>query len=389
MRLPQLKVLQDERREPVHCSQHDYCSECKLFHKNGGRCEGCTQKHRKELSTEFQWCYQECHSCTGYKATVTAVCCRSPLKNMYLDAVTQNPDNWNEPSYTYTKRPVLEFKEKAIFHFGQKCNAKNLVQNALWTHEVIATNMKVVVKPNGKGFVSNDLHDYLSLNKKTKLILTTMDIDDHLETAWNEEFYKRSDEYTKVGLSYWMPLAFTTTGDSDARMHQYYQFCRTMLATEQSHAHFVPGYYLGPGFRLDDLLLKAVEKIPNVMFNAQFLGTKTSDNTAATIKTIKRWHDLVPKHVSFWVVGASTPFVFHNVRRLVGDRTVYWVSGKPLYMSLWGQRMKDDGNERDLEPDDHPEKPDLIRDNYEMFKALVARWDKRTEATTIKRKDTK
>jgi hypothetical protein len=119
MRLPQLKVIQEEVREAVHCSQHDYCSSCNLFHKNGGRCEGCTKKHRADMKQEFNWCYQECHSCTGYKATVTAVCCRSPLKNMYLDAVTQNPDDWNKPLYTYTARERLQFKSKAVFHFSE------------------------------------------------------------------------------------------------------------------------------------------------------------------------------------------------------------------------------------------------------------------------------
>ena len=380
MRLPKLKVIQDEKREPVHCSQHDYCGECQLFVKNGGRCEGCTSKHRRALSEEFQWCYQECHSCTGYKATVTAICCRSPLKTMYLNAVTQNPDNWNEPRYTFTNRERIKFKSRAIFHFGQKCNATHVVGDALQKHRVVATNMKVVVKPNGKGFVSNDLHDYLCLNRRTKIILTTMDIDDRLERAWEAEFYDRPELYEKVGISYWMPLAFSTYGDSDARMHQYYQFCRTNIALERSKAHFYPGYYHGAGLRLDDLILRALESVPQVMFNAQFLGSKRSENSIGTLKAIKRWHNFAPPHVSFWIVGASTQTFFHNVRKHCGDRDVYYVSGKPLYMSLWGQRMKLDGNERDLEEDDHQSKPDLVRANYRMFRRLVKTWDKRSSA---------
>jgi len=376
MRLPQLKVIQDEAREAVHCSQHDYCSECALFEKNGGRCEGCTKNHRKQLRAEFQWCYQECHSCTGYKATVTAVCCRSPLKNMYLDAVTKNPDNWNEPKYEYTPREPIHFKNKAIFHFGQKCNAEATVGDALNGHALVATNMKVVVKPSGKGFVSNDLHDFLSLNKRTKILLTTMDLDDHLESAWREEFYDKPELYEKVGISYWMPLAFSTFTTTDAKMHRYYQFCRTQVAIEQSKAHFIPAYYRVPGMRLDDLIMRGLEKVPNLFFNAQFLGSSKSDSTKYKLQHIKRWHDFAPKNVTFWILGASTPTFFHNVRKLVGDREVYWVSGKPLYMTLWGQRMKEDGNERDLTPDDHPEKPDLVRDNYSMFKTLVERWDK-------------
>jgi hypothetical protein len=377
MRLPQLKVIQDETREPVHCSEHDYCSECTLFVRNGGRCEGCTPKHRKEMNQEFQWCYQQCHTCTGYKATVTAVCCRSSLKNMYLDAVTGNPDNWNEPIFSFTQREQLHFKRKAIFYVSQKCRTHAVIGDALAKHKVVATNMKVVVKPSGKGFVSNDLHDYLSLTKRTKIVLTTMDLDDHLEAAFKEEFYSDPSLYEKVGVSYWMPLAFSTFGGKDARMHHYYQFCRTYLCMQRSQAHFVPAYYRVPGMRLDDLILKALEKIPQLIFNAQFLGPATSDNLRHQLQLIMSWHLFAPKHVAFWIVGASTPNFFHNVRKIVGDRDVYYISGKPLYMSLWGQRMKDDGNERDLAEDDHPDKPALVADNYRKFRKLVKRWDKR------------
>lgn len=375
MRLPQLKVLQDEVREPVHCSQHDYCGECSLNVNNGGRCEGCTKKHRAGLAQEFQWCFQSCHTCTGHKTDVTAICCRSPLKNMYLDAVTQNPDNHNEPQYTFTPRERVTFKNKAIFFFSQKCQAKSVVADALASHAAVATNMKVVVKPSGRGFVSSDLHDYLSLNKKTKIILTTMDIDSHLEAAWDQEFYMNPEEYTKVGVSYWMPLAFSTYA-GDAKMHRYYQFCRTMLCTDKSKAHFLPAYYRGPGMRLDDIMQRAVDAIPNIMFNQQFVGGNKTDSVKLQLKHIYEWHKFAPKTSTFWIVGASTPTYFHNVRKIVGDRDVYWISGKPLYMSLWGQRMKEDGNERDLEPDDHPEKPQLVKDNYTMFKTLVERWDK-------------
>lgn len=381
MRLPQLRVIKDEVREPVSCTQHDYCSSCKLYEKNGGRCEGCTKKHRADMKQEFHWCYQECHSCTGYKTTVTAVCCRSPLKNMYLDAVTQNPDDWNAPNFTFTERELLSFKRKAVFHFSQKCNVRATVGNALTNHAVIATNMKVVVKPNGKGFVSNDLHDFLRVGKRTKIVLTTMDIDDRLESAWNEEFYTRPEEYERVGISYWMPLAFTTTQDKDARMHRYYQFCRTMLATEKSKPHFFPAYYRYPGLRLDDLIRPAIEKIPNLIFNCQFLGSKDSDNLLITLRMIKSWHEFAPKRCAFWFVGASTPTFFHNVRKIIGERDAYFLSGKPLYMTLWGQEMKPDGNERDLEEDERVDKPRLVRRNFKMFKKLVKKWNKPKEQT--------
>lgn len=377
MRLPQLRVLKDAPTPDfVSCSQHDYCSSCTLFVKNGGRCEGCSQNHRAAMKPEFQWCQQQCHSCTGYKSTVTAVCCRSPLKNLYLDAVTKNPSNWNAPSFTYTERPLLQFKRKAIFYIGQKCNAKNVLGDALAGHEVVATNMKVVVKANGKGFQSGDLHDYLSLSKHTKIVLTSMDLDEHLERAWEEEFYLDPGLYESVGVSYWMPLAFSAYGDSDARMHRYYQLIRTLRCMESSKAHFVPAHYRAPGLRIDDLLLEVINKVPNLIFNAQFIGAADSDSMKTTLLAIKSWHAFAPAHCAFWIVGASTPAFFANVRKIVGERDVYFVSGKPLYMALYGQAMREDGNERDLSADEQPTKPELVQTNFKMFRRLVKTWNR-------------
>lgn len=372
MRLPQLKVIQDEVREPVSCTQHDYCSSCKLFHRNGGRCDGCTPQHRAELGQEFQWCHQECHSCTGYKTNVTAVCCRSPLKNMYLDAVTRNPDNWNELNYKYHDVDPIKYDRKAIFYFNYG-SAMRITDGGkkghLVDHEVIAVSMKEV-KAQGKSFITNDLHDYLCLAKKTKIILTTMVIDDHLERAWTECWYERqAEECERVGVKYWMPLAFSTY-NKDARMHSYYQFCRTQICTEASRAHFFAGNV--PWMKLDDVILKGVEKIPQVMFNTQLLPSDVKDpRFVSFFARMKWWHELVPKKVSFWFVGSVTPTFVHNLRKMCGKRDLYFVSGKPLYLAIHGKRLKPSGSEEKLADEVRADKLELIHDNYAVFERIV------------------
>lgn len=377
MKLPKLKVLPDDpAREPVHCKEHDYCSECALYVNNGGRCEGCTPQHRESLRQEFRWCYQNCNTCTGYKTELTAICCRSPLKKMYLDAVTGNPDNWNEPVFQYTKRDVIKFDRKAIFYFnyGSAMQVTGGGKRRLVDHEVVAVNLSSV-KALGKGFFSNDMHDYLCLDKKkTKLLLTTMSIDDHLDRAWEDGFFEKPEEIEKVGFSYWSAPAFTMFGDA-ARMYQYYQFCKIHRSAGTMQSHFIPGHNL-KGIRFDDLILRAVENVPQVMFNTQWLN-----NDEARLKEyltrFQRWHKLVPKNVAFWFVGAVTPTFIANTRRICEKRDLYFVAGKPLYLAVHGKRLRADGTERKLEVHERPDKLDLIHENYTVFENLVNTYGRR------------
>lgn len=376
MRLPKLKVIQNEVRDPISCGQRDHCSSCKLYEKNGGRCEGCSSKHREVMTAEFQWCTQECHTCTGYKTNVTAICCRSPLKNMYLDAVTKGAKDWNNPKYKYKEQAKIEFDRKAIFYFnyGSPLQLTDGGKRNLVDHEVIAVNLSSV-KSLGKGFFSNDLHDYLCLKKKTKIILTTMTIDDHLERAFEDGFYERPEEMEKVGVSYWMPLAFSAYR-GDAKMHWFYQFCKTQICMEKSRPHFVPGYYLHLSFKFDDLILKSLEKIPQVMFNTQFVTADENDFKMQLAK-IQKWHFLAPSNVAFWFVGAVTPTIAHNLRKMCGKRDMYFVSGKPLYLAVHGKQLRPDGLEHKLPPHIRPNKLDLIHDNYKVYETIVDKFARR------------
>lgn len=369
MRLPKLNVIHDEVREPMSCREHDYCSDCALYKKNNGRCSGCTTAQHAVLDTGFQWCYQECHTCTGYKAQLTAICCRSPLKTMYLDAVTKGAKDWNQPDYHYRKRKLIKLKQRAIPHinFGSCRNITDGGKRELFPGaEAVAVSLQYV-KGRRSGFHSKDLHDYLCLSKQTKIILLTMDIDDELEANWDQEFYG-GDEYKEYGITYWMPLAFTASSTA-AKMYNYYQFLRTQYATEQAQPHFHAGEYLGLGFDVEDLHQKATASIPNVIFNNQFLRKETLPQM---LLALKRWKSIVPEKASFWSVGTVTPTIAHNLKRLADAYPLYFIGSKPLYMAHTGKRLKLDGNDERIPRHQAIDKWELLQENYETFKQIVA-----------------
>ncbi len=369
MELPRLKVLQSFKKE-TSCNGLDTCKDCDLYVKNDGRCSGCTSGHRAEMKdTNFEKCFGECHSCTGYKVQYTAVCCRSPLKNTYMTAVAKGTD-WNNPSWKFTKRERLSFKNKAVFYVSSggvntiAPGSAKLIED----QEVVAVNLTRVWGSNG--FYSGDLKDYLHLPKKTKLVLMTMTMDDLLERAWKHELYAEPEAIEEVGVDYWMPVAFSAY-PYEGNMHQYYQFLRTMLTTERSKSWFVSGDYFLRSVKIDDLVLQALEKIPQVVFNSQFL---TTEHSLRWHLNVFRWyHKLAPKETSFWFVGATTPTALHNIRKVCGDRDLYFVSAKMLYLASKGQELLPNGKTQKS----HLPKIDLVRRNQESFTDFVKSYSQR------------
>src|SRR5262249_37651189 len=117
--MPKLKVLDDKadkNRVAQSCQGKDYCSSCVLFHKNQGRCSGCTPEFKAELPDNFKECYQESHECTGYKVDITAICWRWPRKATYRKIVTKCSENPNLPRYVFENRSRLAFKQRAILN---------------------------------------------------------------------------------------------------------------------------------------------------------------------------------------------------------------------------------------------------------------------------------
>jgi hypothetical protein len=370
--LPKLRVVTDDGAYVEHstCLGQDNCPSCPLYVKNDGRCDGCTPAHKATLMQNFKWCFKECHECAGYKVKVTAVCCRSPLRDMYMTAVTRGAENWNHPSYRYVERPLLDVKQRSVFYISSggvntiTAGGHSLVEG---TPEAVAVNLTRVW--SGNGFFSHDLKDYLHLPAKTRLVLMTMTLDDLLERAWEKELYADPFGFQKVGLDAWMPLSFSAY-PNEAHMHQYYQLLRTLYATEQSHASFVTGDHFMPGLRTDDLVLAALEHIPQMVFNTQF--AINDDLFKYHLRVLRHYHQLVPANVRFWVVGSASPTFIHNVRRFVGTRVVYYLSSKALYLASKGQAMTTTGAVKASQLG----KLDLLYENQRSQAALIAAYDR-------------
>lgn len=347
------------------CQGTSNCVSCSLYSKNGGRCGGCTRDHADAMHPNFQSCYQQCHTCTGYKVNVTAVCCRSPLKDIYMGAVSKGAADWNHPAYTYKERPVLKFKQRAVFYISSggvntiAPGDKRLVDES---HEVVAVNITRVWGSNG--FYSRDLKDYLHLAPSTKLVLMTMCLDDLLERGWEKEMYADPQDIQRVGVDYWMPLSFSGY-PKEAHMHQYYQTLRTLYVTEKMEAWWTTGDHNFPGINTDDLVQASAAKIPQMIFNMQFV------NNDALLKYhllfLKHYHKIIPAHVPFWLVGATTATFMHNVRLQCGTRDLYFLSAKPLYLASKGQQLALSGSSTKSKLP----KWDLLQENYRIFAKTV------------------
>lgn len=367
MELPLLKVLQGGAgRELTTCRGKDYCADCTLHVSKGGRCEGCTiRKKTTALTDNFAACYQECSTCTGYKVLVPAICCRSPMKKLYLDSITRNPGDWNNPKLEFHERPpITTHKQRAVFYITSGgVNTIGNVTEPLVEHELVATNLSRVW--SGNGFYARNLKQILRLPQTTKLLLLTMTKDDLLESAWRCYFYADPAEYERVKIDYWMPLSFSSY-PVEAHMHQIYQLYRTLYCTEQSRAWFTTGDHFQEGLRIDDLFIKCVTRIQNVVFNTQFVSDETYK---FHLRLFQHAHEISPIHVPFWFVGRADPTFMHNVKKVCGrgSRVLFWVSSKPLYAASKGLRLDLKGKPK---PSMLP-KVDLVRENYAVFERMV------------------
>ncbi len=366
MILPKLKINPDKPRVLETCQGKDYCSTCSLSQANGGRCSGCTPLTKMTLEGPFKSCYQMCNECSqGHKVNVTAICCRSPLKDIYLQAVTRSKD-YNNPKLEIPKKPKLFFKRKAIlnFVFG---SAERLApgESILFPdHEVQATNLSYV-KGMGDNFYSTNLKHYIKLKQDAKLILTTMSIDDHLERAWEKEQYGGSF-YSDVKIDYWTPMAFSTYGH-EAKMFQYYQFLRTLYSAEMGGSWFTLSTVPRERMKIDDLLAQWLEACPQVMFNAQFI--RNDEDIKVYMQDALWWNKFAPDDVPFWFVGPSTPLFMHNIRKVVPHRDVYWISSKPVWAANSGKVHRRDGGEAKAPLT--MSKKELLFENMRTFEEIV------------------
>ena len=364
MKLPMLIQKPGVALTRRDCQGEDGCGGCPLYRDNGGRCGGCTPRHREQLADNFRSCFGECHECTGFQVEVTAICCRSPLKDVYLTAVTGGSE-WNAPTYQFTERAAIRPTTHAIPYFTSGgISTVGPSEEYLVESDIVAVNLSRVW--GGRGFYSRDMKDYFRLPARTKLVLLTMTKDDVLERAWEQELYADPLEFSRVGFDYWMPLQFSAYPE-EAKMHQYYQLLRTLRALEQSRAWFMTGDHHVEGFDVDDLVAEGCLHVPQITINTQFV---TNDESLRwQLRMLRHWHATLPDRVAFFLVGQINPRFVTNVRAVCGARALYFISSKPFYLATKGQALRQSGKAQKSTLD----KYDLFQHNLQQFAAIVDR----------------
>jgi hypothetical protein len=270
-----------------------------LFVKNGGRCSGCTSSHKELLSENYVACYKECSQCGGGGfdgVEALSICCRSPLKDSYMQAVTGG--DWNNPTYNVKPRERIKLKERGVFYVtAGSIGTLARDDGYLVSPDTEAVAVSLARVWTGKRFASSDMHDYLRIPKRTKLMLMTMNRDDILEQAYAHELYADPHEFSRVGFSWWMPIAFSAYR-GDAHMQQAFNFYRTLQALDKSHAWWFVGNYRRPGLRLDDIFDHVVEHVPQIVFNTQFFVSDEDYRSPSIACGHRRDASLTPKSLA-------------------------------------------------------------------------------------------
>ena len=182
----------------------------------------------------------------------------------------------------------------------------------------------------------------------------------------DKEMYADVEELRRVGLDYWMPVAFSGY-QKEAHMHQYYQTLRTLYVTEKMRAWWTTGDHRFLGLRTDDLILECAQKIPQLVFNTQFIGVNDDELLKYHLVLVRHYHSIMPSHVAFWFIGATSPTFTHNVRAVSGTRDLYFLSAKPLYLASKGQELQPTGKHK---PSKLP-KWDLLQENIKSFSSMI------------------
>lgn len=285
-----------------------------------------------------------------------------------MRAVTKSTD-YNLLPYVFQKRPRLKFNRHAVLSwiYGSPERLAPHLMHLFPEHEVMATSLSFV-KGKGNHFYQPDVKRYLKVHPNTKLILTTQSIDDHLERAWDREQYG-GELYTEANIDFWTNLCFSFYA-GEANMHAYYQFCRSLYSQEKGQGWFVQSHLPRQQFKLDDVIDRWLEACPQVMFNSQF--SISSEDMRGEMLDAQWWHKRAPADVAFWFVGATTPEYMASIRKVVPDREIYWVSGKPIYNATNGKYLRVDGGEKKAALD--VPKLDLLYHNVEIFESMVKKY---------------
>jgi hypothetical protein len=269
-------------------------------------------------------CFLDCETCEGWKIRVPGVCSRSPVRDVANELV-----GYGEREFSFVPQDHVDLP-----HTGIPVIASSFFKDGSAFHEntkVVGVGITSVL--SRQGWFSDDVKDYLSLRKDQKLILITSALDDILESAWDLDLMRDPVELQKRGFDYWAPIAFSPYNGS-SRMNQLFQSFRTLLNLEQCAAHYVPVYWGMMRQKFAQEYLKALETVPNAIFNAQFVNEAESKDMV--MRAVAYFHKITPEHVTFSFIGATSLAHVMNFKSITKGRRTYFFSSTPWMAGIRG-----------------------------------------------------
>ncbi len=256
-------------------------------------------------------CYRDCNNCGGSvledeDSNVPGICCKSPLQDLYI------PDVRRE-SYEFTKRRRIRMKAHSVCVING--SAGTIPKWYPDGTEAIAINYRHAWSPEGRGWRSQDMRDYLKIPDGTKLILLTATLDDVLERAWNFNFHH--EDYEKVGFDYWQALEFSLYDDM-SHMNNLWLSYRNLYVQSVGGAHFshLPPFPLKLDRKSARPWRRAALRAPNLLVNFQSGNLNKKEDREAFVRMmgrVRKWMEFVGKPMTLWVNGVLSPETAYNV----------------------------------------------------------------------------
>lgn len=332
-----LKVINEPLSKPMSCFEGKHSEPCRECDLNSICSRGCNNAH---YVCSQRTCYRECNDCGGGPilkntgANVPAVCCKAPLKDVWLTQVKKE-------NYFFKPRKLITLKQRSIIVTQ---GSPGRVDGCPYPKEAsaIAVNLRHVWST--RGWFSQDMRDYLKIDSpKTKLILLTATHDDVLERAWSCGV--QHEDFKSLGFNYWQALEFSQYGEY-SRFNNIWQGYRSLYAVEASRAYF--------STQFPDALRVVQNKesyhpwyecgqaIPQFIINWQFTSLRDKDSYRAMVASIMRYIKRVPVK-SLWFMGVLSSEMVYNLQRAFLDYTCYFMSVTPWLAAHKGSELSMNG----------------------------------------------
>lgn len=261
---------------------------------DGGKCDTCALhetwcygcKPDTEISCGTQkTCQTQCETCHG-DPPVQGVCCKSPLAPYAVEKIR------TLDSLQFNKVTRLKFPEDRIPILLDRHHKSPAPVNCVSINRIYSLS---------KGWKSNDIKDYLQLDKSTKLIMSTVMTDDHLMKLIDSRWWDTAPE---VGIDYWEPMLFSMFID-EAKMQRLFNFWRTMQSMSDSGAHISPftGHHAA-SFNIEPTLLRLHRAVPNIGVGLSH-GSEQIDAQRRILGYVRKHAQLLGPEVSWFVQGMT------------------------------------------------------------------------------------